>query len=82
MTTSSSPLPTWPTWIKEEGGRRRLVEGYGFTNDPEEAKRQSLDHGLQKLIWRGNYKAPLQAQPPKRMLDVGCGSGIWGRELA
>ncbi len=48
-------------------------------NDAQEAARLALEHHLFKLAWRKNYLAPVQA--PERVLDVACGSGIWGYEL-
>jgi ubiquinone/menaquinone biosynthesis C-methylase UbiE len=63
---------------KKESGRRQ-IEGYGLMNDAQEAARLALEHHLYKLAWRKNYLAPLQA--PKRILDVACGSGIWGYEV-
>lgn len=58
---------------------RRQIEGYGLMNDAQEAARLALEHHLFKLAWRKNYVAPVQA--PKRILDVACGTGIWGYEV-
>ncbi len=66
------------SWRKVSGRRLRL-EGYGLMNDAQEGARLTLEHHLMKLAWRKNYLAPIQA--PEKILDVACGSGIWGYEL-
>ncbi len=58
---------------------RRQIEGYGLMNDAQERARLALEHHLFKLAWRKNYLAPVQM--PEHILDIACGTGIWGYEL-
>lgn len=53
---------------------------YILPKDQVEDDRLDLQHYLYKLILHGNYCAPLRQ--PRMILDVACGTGIWGRELA
>ncbi|HLW01957.1 MAG TPA: methyltransferase domain-containing protein [Ktedonobacterales bacterium] len=64
---------------KQEAGRRRREQGYGFTNDAQECARLTLQHHLMKLAWHDHYWAPIHA--PEEILDVACGTSIWGYEL-
>jgi ubiquinone/menaquinone biosynthesis C-methylase UbiE len=63
----------------QEAGRRRRKQGYGFTNDAQEYARLTLQHHLMKLAWHDHYWAPIHE--PAQILDVACGTGIWGYEL-
>lgn len=53
-------------------------------NDEEEQDRLSLLHHYFKLLTGGDlYRAPIaQLRPPRRILDVGTGTGIWALEMA
>lgn len=66
-------------WGRDFAGRRMSRYGYGLMNDAQEGARLTLQHHLFKLAWKKNYLAPLRA--PKLVLDVGCGTGIWGYEF-
>ena len=62
-------------------GRRLLSFGaYIFPKDAAEGNRLDLQHHLIKLSLGGNYRAPVRQ--PRLILDVACGTGIWGREMA
>lgn len=62
-------------------GRRRLLETpYFLPKDRAEDSRQDLQHTMLKAALGGNYLAPLIH--PSSILDVGCGTGRWGREMA
>ncbi|KJK67801.1 Methyltransferase domain protein [Aspergillus parasiticus SU-1] len=53
---------------------------YVFPIDEQELDRLDMQHHMFKLVNNGRlYLAPLQ--DPKRMLDIGTGSGIWPIEM-
>ncbi|HEY7348640.1 MAG TPA: methyltransferase domain-containing protein [Ktedonobacterales bacterium] len=63
------------------GGRRMLIESpYVLPKDEAEGGRLDLQHHLLKVAFGRNYAARLRA--PRMILDVACGTGVWGRELA
>jgi ubiquinone/menaquinone biosynthesis C-methylase UbiE len=63
------------------GGRRILTNTpYIMPKDKLEGDRLDLQHHLFKLAAGGNYRAPIRQ--PREILDVACGTGIWGREMA
>ena len=66
-------------WLR---GRRRLAEvPYLLPSDFAEGNRLDMQHYLLKLAYNGqNFTAPIQA--PLSVLDVGCGTGRWAREMA
>lgn len=63
------------------GGRAR-VQGipYVLPRDLEEMNRLDFQHYLLRQTFRGNYAAPIGE--PRSILDVGCGTGRWAREMA
>ncbi|KAJ6102284.1 hypothetical protein N7486_004711 [Penicillium sp. IBT 16267x] len=75
-----------------ENGRRYHAYRHGqypFPNDQEEQDRLALQHHLFKLIIGGDlYRAPIQPRddspnsPPRRILDIGTGTGEWAFEIA
>lgn len=53
---------------------------YIYPNDEQELDRLDMQHHMFKLVNDGKlFFAPIQ--DPKRILDVGTGSGIWPIEL-
>lgn len=53
---------------------------YLYPNDEQELDRLDLQHHMFKLVNDGRlYFSPLRN--PKRILDVGTGSGIWPIEM-
>jgi ubiquinone/menaquinone biosynthesis C-methylase UbiE len=63
------------------GGRRVLRNSpYILPKDEVEGSRLDLQHYAYKLGLGGNYRAPIRQ--PRTILDVACGTGIWGREMA
>lgn len=63
------------------GGRVRSVGvPYALPHDSEEINRLDFQHYLLRFAFQGNYAAPVQH--PARILDVGCGTGRWAREVA
>ena len=66
-------------WLR---GRRRLAEvPYLLPSDFAEGNRLDMQHYLLKVAYGGhNFTAPIQT--PLGVLDVGCGTGRWAREMA
>ncbi|KAL4968421.1 class I SAM-dependent methyltransferase [Aspergillus stella-maris] len=71
-----------------ENGRRYHAYRYGqypIPNDQEEQDRLEITHHVFKLITGGDlYRAPLASQQPrpKRILDIGTGTGTWALDVA
>ncbi len=66
------------TWLR---GRRILTTTpYVLPKDKAEGDRLDLQHHLLKIAAGGLYRAPVRQ--PRSILDVACGTGIWGREMA
>ncbi|KAF7593497.1 hypothetical protein BBP40_011408 [Aspergillus hancockii] len=67
-----------------ENGRRyhKYHEGsYVYPNDEQELDRLDMQHHIIKMVNHGRlFFAPLEH--PKRILDIGTGSGIWPIEMA
>ncbi|KAF9358472.1 hypothetical protein BGX34_008918 [Mortierella sp. NVP85] len=61
------------------------VSGYAEAR-PEQHQRlteyQAQHHALLKYFFKGNYRAPLNKQTLGSILDVGCGMGLWMRDMA
>jgi SAM-dependent methyltransferase len=63
------------------GGRPRNSDvPYLLPADPQEINRLDFQHYLLRHAFQGNYAAPIGH--PSSILDVGCGTGRWARELA
>jgi ubiquinone/menaquinone biosynthesis C-methylase UbiE len=78
----TAELPAQPprrwAWL---GGRPFLPNSpYILPKDAEEAGRLDIQHYLFTLAAGGLYRAPLRQ--PRSILDVACGTGTWGREMA
>ncbi|GER92013.1 hypothetical protein KDW_61750 [Dictyobacter vulcani] len=63
-------------------GDRAYVENapYVLPKDEQEIDRLDLQHYVFRYMLRDNYLAPLKN--PGRILDIGCGTGLWAIELA
>lgn len=63
-------------------GDRNYVEDapYMLPKDDQEIDRLDLQHYMLRSILQENYLAPLKM--PKRILDIGCGTGRWAIEVA
>ena len=61
---------------------RRYVAGSVMTSPKDSSTDQFLDfqHYIVRHVLGGNHQAPLTE--PRRMLDVGCGTGRWAAEMA
>ncbi|KAJ3030550.1 hypothetical protein HDV00_008856 [Rhizophlyctis rosea] len=58
---------------------------YILPNDDEEMDRLHLQHYIMQLLFKGNFSSPVKqllSQPGRKVLDLGCGSGIWAFETA
>jgi 2-polyprenyl-3-methyl-5-hydroxy-6-metoxy-1,4-benzoquinol methylase len=69
----------------EENGRTYPAYGlneYGLPIDEQEQDRNDLQHAKFMLILGDNlHLAPIR-EDPSRILDLGCGSGIWAIDMA
>ncbi|ORX97195.1 methyltransferase type 11 [Basidiobolus meristosporus CBS 931.73] len=54
---------------------------YVLPNDIDEVDRLNLQHYLFRFLLKGNSTAPVSHEIG-RVLDVGCGSGIWSEEMS
>lgn len=50
-------------------------------NDESEQDRLDLQHHILKLCLGGKLTATTFSEPPQRVFDIGCGTGIWAIEL-
>lgn len=59
------------------------MPAYNYPNDPTEIERLDDQYEILKLVMDGrNYFAPFsQENPPKKVLDVATGTGIWAVEM-
>ncbi|KAJ3032320.1 hypothetical protein HDV00_007695 [Rhizophlyctis rosea] len=59
---------------------------YILPNDDEEMDRLHLQHYIMGMLFQSNFSAPvgrtLKSEDGARVLDLGCGSGIWAFETA
>ena len=69
-----------PPFIMIEGRPILLDSPYILPKDAQESNRLDLQHFLLRTVFHGNYSVPLAE--PAYILDVGCGSGRWGIEMA
>jgi ubiquinone/menaquinone biosynthesis C-methylase UbiE len=72
------------TFHDEEGRRHRTDAPYLLPKDDQELQRLDYQHYIFRHILQGNTFAPVDARLKKggNVLDVGCGTGRWGCEIA
>ncbi len=79
---ASASVQMRPSLSRSVDGRRRLEDiPYMLPKDIEEGERLNLQHYLLRNAIKANYMAPLEKNIGY-ILDVGCGTGIWGYEMA
>lgn len=67
--------------VSDGAGRTQAVGvPYALPQDTEEINRLDFQHYLLRHAFRGNFATPLRN--PQAILDVGCGTGRWAREMA
>ena len=77
--------PTSSTvYLDEDGRRRRADTPYLLPKDDKEIHRLDYQHFIFRQLMHGNTFAPVDALLKKggAVLDVGCGTGRWGCEIA
>jgi ubiquinone/menaquinone biosynthesis C-methylase UbiE len=63
------------------GGRRmRIDTAYVLPSDIQESSRLDFQHIMLRNLLKRNYLAPIHT--PLSILDVACGTGRWGAEMA
>lgn len=91
-------MPWFPFWKKKKpptnpgieqsvevllnGRRYRQDVPYVLPKDLGEVNRLDFQHYLVKQALKVSFVAPLGTQPPSTILDVGCGTGRWAREVS
>lgn len=55
---------------------------YALPKDMQDINRLDFQHYLLRCALKGNYLAPLVTSQIHNVLDVGCGTGHWGMEMA
>jgi SAM-dependent methyltransferase len=55
---------------------------YGLPIDDQELDRLDMAHAKYHLMSGGHYLAPIALINPKRILDIGTGTGIWAIDVA
>jgi SAM-dependent methyltransferase len=82
---ASSWEPTiMPSPIYYELGGRKYPVNYPYLlpKDEQESDRLNFQHFFLKAALGANYVAPLEKVRVETILDVGCGTGVWCREVA
>ncbi|MBV9617169.1 MAG: methyltransferase domain-containing protein [Ktedonobacteraceae bacterium] len=80
----STPLSQPIVVFDEDNRRHRADVPYLLPKDRQEAKRLDYQHYLFRRVLQGNCFAPVHdlLQSGATVLDVGCGTGRWGYEIA
>lgn len=81
--TSSSSVSIVPTKYVWQNGRRMLnddMANYLWPTDLDESDRLNTQHNIIRYVLRRVFLSPVT--DPKRVLDVGCGTGMWMKEVA
>ncbi len=85
------PPTTWErtplvpqAYLDEDGRRHRGDAPYLLPKDEKEFGRLDYQHFILRQVLKGNTFAPVDhlLRQPGHVLDVGCGTGQWGCEMA
>jgi SAM-dependent methyltransferase len=77
-------LPPAPSAYTDSEGRRHLGEApYLLPKDAQEINRLDYQHYILKQVLKGNTFAPVHGllRRGANVLDVGCGTGRWAKEI-
>ncbi|GHO46535.1 class I SAM-dependent methyltransferase [Ktedonospora formicarum] len=78
-----SGVSSKPAYLDSAGRRRRIDVPYLLPKDDQEIQRLDYQHYILRQALHGNIAAPLPADIQHgHILDVGCGTGRWGSEIA
>ncbi|KAH7378742.1 S-adenosyl-L-methionine-dependent methyltransferase [Pyrenochaeta sp. MPI-SDFR-AT-0127] len=80
---TQSLTPSIWDYVRQYGRtyHRYMAGAYPFPNDEAERERLDMQHAIIKALFgQRNWFAPLKR--PKRVLDIGCGTGKWCLEMA
>ncbi len=84
MAWEQTPPPV-PLAYTDSEGRRHLGDApYLLPKDEQEIHRLDYQHYILRQVLKGNSFAPVQGMLRKggNVLDVGCGTGRWAKEMA
>ncbi len=79
------PPPNVPhDYLDEDGRRHRGDAPYLLPKDDQEIQRLDYQHFILRHLLKGNSLAPVHdlLMRESHVLDVGCGTGRWGHEIA
>ncbi|KAF8938769.1 hypothetical protein BGZ47_008433 [Haplosporangium gracile] len=73
-TTASPTVPARPSGGEPIFSLEQMAQ--------QSLEQQAQQHALLKYFFKGNYHAPLNKDELGSVLDVGCGAGLWMRDMA
>ncbi len=79
------PVPeTEDAYVDGDGRRHRADAPYLLPKDLQEVRRLDYQHFILRQVLKGNCFAPVHdlLTQGSHVLDVGCGTGRWGQEIA
>ncbi len=82
QTSRRDTEPARPTTNILAGRRHRVDVPSVLPTDRQEIRRLDFQHYALRSVLKGNYQAPLDPSSLTQILDVGCGTGQWARDMA